>query len=113
MEEHISLQNVFSKTSIALFIDVFFLSEIFSDPGCERSYSSTYNLKKSIFIQYKIVESVGDLIVYKVQNIDLTSAQSVRTVGTEKGSKSSALEGSMGTQTRPVFGWMQKGLFSK
>mmetsp|Transcript_31485 Transcript_31485/g.92332 ORF Transcript_31485/g.92332 Transcript_31485/m.92332 type:complete len:210 (-) Transcript_31485:1327-1956(-) len=34
-------------------------------------------------------------------------------VGTAKGSKSSTLLTSMGTQTRPVLGWMQKGDLSK
>jgi hypothetical protein len=42
-----------------------------------------------------------------------TSSQSVRTVGTAKGSNSSARAGSIGTHTRPVLGWMQNGLLSK
>ena len=35
------------------------------------------------------------------------------TVGTVSGSKSSTRDGLMGTQTRPVLGWIQNGAFSK
>ena len=68
-----------------------------------------------IALRMLFVESVN--LIYDKHDLtfifQITWSQIRLKVGTSKGLKSSAFAGSMGTQTLPVFGWIQKGLFSR